>query len=83
MTPPHIRLVTWFVVALAELVRETANPWRRANDVARYGGMPMGRLEQVVAEAVGAGLIERHADDQDLIKLTASGMAAARGKTPS
>ena len=43
----------------------------------------MGKLEQVLAEAVEAGLIERHADDRDLVKLTASGMAAARGKSRS
>jgi hypothetical protein len=45
--------------------------------------MPMGKLEQVMAEAIEAGLVERHADDPDLVKLTASGMAAARGKTRS
>jgi hypothetical protein len=83
MTAPRPRLVTRFVVAFAELVRETANPWRRTNDVARYGSMPMGKLEQVTAEAVEAGLVERHAADPDLLKLTASGMAAARGKTRS
>jgi hypothetical protein len=83
MTTPRLRLVTRFVVALAELVRETANPWRRANDVARYGGMPMGKLEQVMAEAVEAGWVERHAEDPDLVKLTASGRAAALGKTRS
>ena len=83
MTTPRLRLVNRFVVALAELARETSIPWRRANDIARYGGMPMGKLEQVLAEAVEAGLIERHADDRDLVKLTASGMATARGKSRS
>jgi hypothetical protein len=83
MTAPRLRLVTGTVVALAEQVRETANPWRRANDVARYGGMPMGKFEQITAEAVEAGLVERHADDPDLVELTASGMAAALAMTRS
>ena len=40
----------------------------------------MGKLEQVMAEAIEAGLVEP-ADDPGLVKLTASGIVAARGKT--
>jgi hypothetical protein len=76
------RLVRRYIVALNELVRDSANPWRRANDVARYGGMPMGILDEVLAAAVEAGLIERHADDPELVTLTAAGLAATCGKPP-
>ena len=77
---PHPRLVSRFVVALHDLVGEAANPWRRANDVARFDGIPMGKLQQVMAQAVEAGLVERHADDPDLVKLTAVGIEAASRK---
>lgn len=38
---------------------EAADPWRRANDVARYDGIPMGRLADVLAAATSLGLVER------------------------
>jgi len=67
-----------YVAMLNELAQRAANPWRRANDVARYGGIPMGRLDEVLAAAVDAGLIERHADDPEMVTLTAAGLTAAR-----
>jgi hypothetical protein len=80
MTSPRSRLVTRFVVALSELGRGVSYGWRRANDVARYGGVPLGKLDGLLAEAVATGLVERHDDDADLVKLTDAGLAAARGK---
>lgn len=72
------RLVSRFVVALYQRVGEAANPWRRADEVARYDGLPMGRLNEVLIAATSAGLIDRHASDRDLVTLTASGQLAAR-----
>ncbi len=77
---PHPRLVSRFVVALYQRVGGAANPWRRANDVARYDGLPMGKLDVVLAQAASAGLVDRHANDLDLVTLTAAGLSAARSK---
>ncbi|GEP59061.1 hypothetical protein RSO01_62270 [Reyranella soli] len=78
---PHPRLVGRFVVALYERVGGAANPWRRADDVARYDGLPMGKLGEVLVAATSAGLVDRNANDPDLVTLTAAGLSAARGKT--
>lgn len=81
MTFAHPRLVSRFVLALHQRVEGAANPWRRANDVARYDGIPMGKLDEVLVAATSAGLVDRHANDPDLVTLTATGrLSAARGK---
>ena len=80
ITFAHPRLVSRFVGALYQRVGDAANPWRRANDVARFDGIPMGRLDVVLAQAASAGLVERHADDPGLITLTAAGRSAVRSK---
>jgi hypothetical protein len=49
------RLLTRLIVALYDLVRGSANPWRQANDVARYGGIPVGKLDEMLAATVEAG----------------------------
>ena len=68
-----------FLGALDELVRG-ATYRQRANDVARYTGLPLGKLDEVLEKAVETGLIERNADDPDLVSITALGTAAVRGK---
>ena len=78
MTSSRSRLVTRFVVALSELGRRVSYGWPRANDVARYGGVPLGKLDSLLPEAVATGLVERHADDAVLVKLTDAGLPAAR-----
>ncbi len=77
---PHPRLVSRFVVALYQRVGAAPNLWRRANDVARYDGLPMGKLGEVLVAATSAGLVDRHANDPDLVTLTAAGLSAARSK---
>jgi hypothetical protein len=77
---PHLRLVSRFVVALYQRAAGAANPWRRANDVARYDGLPMGKLDEVLVAATSAGLVDRHANDPDLVTLTAAGLSAARSR---
>lgn len=80
MASAHPRLVTRFVVALYHRVGGAANPWRRANDVARYDGLPMRKLDEVLVAATSAGLVDRHTNDPDLVTLTAAGLSAARSK---
>jgi hypothetical protein len=75
---PHPRLVSRFVVALYQRAGGTSNPWRRANDVARYDGLPMGKLDEVLVAATSAGLVDRHANDPHLVTLTAAGLSVAR-----
>jgi hypothetical protein len=77
---PHPRLVSRFVVALHQRAEGAANTWRRANDIARYDGLPMGKLDEVLAAASSAGLVDRHVDDPDMVTLTAAGLSAARSK---
>jgi DNA-binding MarR family transcriptional regulator len=70
-----------FLSALDELSRGT--PLRRlknANDVARDVALLQEQLDQILAEALAAGLLERHPDNLDLVRLTDTGVAVARGK---
>lgn len=80
MKSVRFRLVIRFVIALHELAGEAGNPWRRANDIARYDGMPLGKLDVVLAQATSAGLIERHADHPEMVALTAAGTTAVHGQ---
>lgn len=52
-------------------------------DIARYDGMPLGKLDVVLAQATAAGLIVRHSDDPEMVTLTAAGATAVREKIRS
>jgi len=70
-----------FLSALDERTRGT--PLRRlqsANDVARAVALPQDQFEQILAKAVEAGLLVRHPDNLDLVRLTDAGVAFARGE---
>jgi hypothetical protein len=73
------RLVIRFVDALAALLRGTGDDWHRAIDAAQYGGVPVSRIEEILTEAVGAGLMERLVGNPTLVKLTPAGLIAAHG----
>ena len=51
--------------------------WRRAESVGRDIGLRGAQLEQALDACEKAGLIQRRADDEGLIMLTADGWAAA------
>jgi hypothetical protein len=53
--------------------------WRRADAVARSAGIAGPQLEQAIAGAVQAGLVDRQVDDGALVLLTSRGRALAEG----
>lgn len=66
---------------LDKLTRGT--PLRRlksANDVAGDIALPQEQLQPILAQAVQAGLLVRHPDNLDWVRLTDHGVAVARGR---
>jgi hypothetical protein len=66
-----------FVAQLHRLSAQTPHSWRRAESIGRDVGLAGLPLDQAIRDAEQAGLIERRADDQGLIILTAEGRAGA------
>ena len=66
-----------FVAQLHRLSIRNPYSWRRAESVGRDVGLAGAQLEQAIDDAEQAGLIQRRADDEGLIILTAAGRAAA------
>ena len=66
-----------FVAQLHRLSAKSPHSWRRAESVGRDVGLAGAQLEQAIRDAEKAGLINRRADDEGLIILTAAGRAAA------
>ena len=69
-----------FVTALFALSRHSPRAWRRADAVGRSAGIAGQQLEQAIADAVLAGLVDRRVDDGALVLLTNRGRALAEGK---
>ena len=69
-----------FVTALFDLSRHSPRAWRRADAAGRSAGVVGQQLEQAIADAVQAGLINRRVDDGALVLLTSRGRALAEGK---
>jgi hypothetical protein len=69
-----------FVTALFDLSRHSPRAWRRADAVGRSAGIAGQQLEQAIADAVQAGLVDRRVDDGALVLLTSRGRALAEGK---
>ena len=69
-----------FVTALFALSRHSPRAWRRADAVGRSAGIAGQQLEQAIADAVLAGLVDRRVDDGALVLLTSRGRALAEGK---
>ena len=66
-----------FIAQLYRLSAKGPNSWRRAESVGRDIGLAGAPLEKAVDDAEKAGLIERRADEEGLIMLTAKGGGAA------
>jgi hypothetical protein len=79
---PHPRLVSRFVVALYQRVGGAANPWRRANDVARYDGIPMGKLDVAQAASAGLGSVEIQDSPGSLIVIQARDGSLSTDRRP-
>jgi hypothetical protein len=69
-----------FVAALSDLSCGSPRAWRRADAVGRTAGIVGQRLEWAIADAVGAGLVDRRVDDRSLVLLTDMGRAVALRK---
>ena len=69
-----------FVAALFQVSRRSPKAWRRADAVGRSAGILGQQLEQAIADAVLAGLIDRRVDDDALVLLTDKGRAVTQGK---
>jgi DNA-binding MarR family transcriptional regulator len=68
-----------FIAQLHRLSAKSPHSWRRAESVGRDVGLADADLEQAMRDAEKAGLIQRRADDEGLVMLTAAGRAAAAG----
>ena len=73
----RLQRVAAFVAQLHRLSIRNPYSWRRAEGVGRAVGLEGAHLEEAIRDAERAGLIERRADDEGLIILTAAGRAAA------
>lgn len=82
MTIAQSRHLRRFVQALDELVQGATYRQRRASDVARYPGLPLGQPDEVLDSAVATSLVERNADDPDLVSITAHGIAVVHAQVP-
>jgi hypothetical protein len=66
-----------FVAQLHRLSAKSPHSWRRAESVGRDVGLEGAELELAIRDAEKAGFLQRRADDEGLIMLTAAGRAAA------
>ena len=82
MTNAQSQHLRRFLGALDELVQGATYRQRRANDIARYAGLPLCGLDEVLDKAVETGLVERNVNDPDLVSITVHGIAVVRGKGP-
>ena len=65
------------VARLHRLSTNSPHSWRRADSVGRDIGLDGAALELAMRDAEKAGFLERRADDEGLVLLTAKGRAAA------
>ena len=70
--------LTKFVAALYDVSRRIPMAWRRITAIGARTGIKGDQLDQVVADLVTAGLVERRADNPILVMLTSKGWAIAR-----
>jgi DNA-binding MarR family transcriptional regulator len=66
-----------FIAQLHRLSINNPYSWRRTASVGGDIGLADADLEQAIRDAEKAGLVQRRADDEGLIILTAKGRAAA------
>jgi DNA-binding MarR family transcriptional regulator len=77
MTQARLERAAAFVAQLHRLSAKAPHSWRRAESVGRDIGLTGAQLEQAIRDAERAGLIQRRADYEGLVLLTAKGRAAA------
>ena len=77
-TPDRLALAAKFVTALHDVSRRNPASWRRVSAIGARTGIKGDKLEQVVADVVAAGLVERRVDEPGLVILTSKGWAIAR-----
>ena len=78
--PKRLACAATFVTALFDVSRHSPRSWRRADAVGRSAGIVGQQLDQAIADAVQAGLVDRRVDDGALVLLTSRGRALAEGK---
>ena len=71
-------LATKFVMALHDASIRNPTSWRRVSAIGARTGIKGAELDQVVAAAVAAGLVENRADISTLVRLTDKGWLFAR-----
>jgi hypothetical protein len=67
-----------FIAALYDASRRNPASWRRLSAIGARTGIKGVQLEQAVADAVTAGLVEQRLDDTSLVMLTNKGWTVAR-----
>ena len=73
----RIQRAAAFIAQLYRLSANSPNSWRRAESVGRDINLDGAALELAIRDAEIAGFIQRRADDEGLVILTAKGRAAA------
>jgi hypothetical protein len=71
-------LTTKFVMALHDASMRNPTSWRRISAIGARTGIKGVELDQVVADAVAAGVVEQRPDDPSFVSLTAKGWRLAR-----
>jgi len=74
----RITLATKFLAALRDVSRRNPATWRRISAIGARTGIKGDQLQQVVADIVTDGLVERRVDEPDLVILTNKGWDLAR-----
>jgi len=74
----RLALATKFVAALHDVSRRNPAAWRRVSAIGARTGIRGAQLDQVVADVVTLGLVERRGDDSSFVTLTNEGWAIAR-----
>ena len=78
LKPDRPVLTTKFVMALHDASIRNPTSWRRVSAIGARTGIKGAELDQVVAAAVAAGLVENRADNSSLVRLTDKGWLFAR-----
>jgi DNA-binding MarR family transcriptional regulator len=73
----RIQLAAAFIVQLHRLSSNGPHSWRRAESVGRDINLDGAELELAIRDTEKAGFIQRRADNEGLVILTAKGRAAA------
>jgi DNA-binding MarR family transcriptional regulator len=73
----RIQLAAAFITQLHRLSSHSPHSWRRAESIGRDINLDGAALELVIRDTQKVGFIQRRADDEGRVILTAKGRAAA------